>query len=443
MNRKWMLAGVAGAAVAAGACALALLPSRSPAGPSAPAEPAARAESLPVSRVVLFSSGVGHFLREGQVEGDARVDLSFPVADVNDLLKSMVLFDKDGGHVSAVSYDSSAPLERTLKSFAVDLTANPTYAQLLQQARGEKVEVSLSQAAGGQPATLTGTVIGTERQKQATGKEPIEVDVLNLWCADGMRAVKLPDVQRVRFLNPTLDGEFKKALEALATSHDAQKKAVSLMFSGKGKRRVSVGYVVESPLWKTSYRLVLGKGKEDKPYLQGWAVVENPSDEDWRDVGMALVSGRPISFRMDLYQPLYAPRPLVVPELFASLSPVAYGGAMDDANGAMLGLGGLGRANQDKDRKAGGAAEKKAEARPERAAAPGEPMFKETLRSGLATRMDLGASVATTASAAKLGDFFQYVIEKPVTLPRQKSAMLPIVGEAVEAGRVSIYNERT
>jgi len=234
MSRKWVLACVAGAALAAG-FAWALLPSRSPAGPPGPApdgQPAARAESLPVSRVVLFSSGVGHFLREGQVEGDARVDLSFPVSDVNDLLKSMVLLDKDGGQVRAVSYDSSAPLERTLKSFAVDLTANPSYAQLLQQARGEKVEVSLSQAAGGQPATLTGTVIGTERQKQATGKEPVEVDVLNLWCADGMRAVRLADVQRVRFLNPTLDSEFRKALEALAASHDAQKKAVSLLFSG-------------------------------------------------------------------------------------------------------------------------------------------------------------------------------------------------------------------
>ena len=151
--------------------------------------------------------------------------------------------------------------------------------------------MSLSQAAGGQPATLTGTVIGTEQQKQATGKEPVEVDVLNLWCADGMRAVKLADVQRVRFLNPALDGEFKKALEALAQSHDAQKKAVSLLFAGKGKRRVSVGYVVENPIWKTTYRLVLGKDKDDKPYLQGWAVVENPSDEDWRDVRMALVSG--------------------------------------------------------------------------------------------------------------------------------------------------------
>jgi hypothetical protein len=433
MGRKWLLACVAGAALAAGA-AWALLPSRSPAGPpgtSPEGPPAARAEQLPVSRVVLFSSGVGHFLREGQVESDARVDLAFPVSGINDLLKSMVLLDRDGGQVRAVSYDSSAPLERTLKSFAVDLTANPSYAQLLQQARGEKVEVSLSQAAGGQPATLTGTVIGTERQKQATGKEPIDVDVLNLWCADGMRAVRLADVQRVRFLNPALDSEFRKALEALAQSHDAQKKAVSLLFSGKGKRRVSVGYVVENPIWKTTYRLVLGKGEDERPYLQGWAAVENPSDEDWREVRMALVSGRPISFRMDLYQPLYVPRPLVVPELFASLRPPAYSGPLD-AVGAL------------RQPSAGPAVvSTQVGAAPARAAAPAEKAGRRALREELAAPMDLGASVATAAAAGKLGDFFQYVVERPVTLPRQKSALLPIVGKGVEARRVSIYNEGT
>src|SRR5207302_4575211 len=108
--------------------------------------------------------------------------------------------------------------------------------------------------------------------------------------------------------------------------------------------RVSVGYVVESPIWKTTYRLVLGQGAGDKPYLQGWAAVENPSDEDWREVRMALVSGRPISFRMDLYQPLYVPRPLVVPELFASLNPVAYSGSLEGKDKARAGLGGQGRA---------------------------------------------------------------------------------------------------
>jgi hypothetical protein len=267
----------------------------------AQADRSGSADRLPIGQVVLYSSGVGYFQREGTLDGTQRIDLSFPVQDVNDLLKSMVLRDLDGGTVSTVSYDSNAPVEKTLRSFAINLTGNPSLARILTQARGEKVEVVLQTTTGTQPGTLTGTVIGLERQRVAAGKDTIEVEVLNLWCADGMRALKMSEVARVRFLNPVLDSEFKKALETLALSHDTQKKAVSLHFVGEGKRRVRVGYVVENPIWKTSYRLVLDK--KGKPFLQGWAVVENPTDEDWKGVRMALVSGVPSPSRWTCISP--------------------------------------------------------------------------------------------------------------------------------------------
>src|SRR5262245_59840662 len=325
--RKWMLASAVLTALVAAVTlfvAPAVLRARAP--QQQPDEPPSRAVQLPIGQVVLFSSGVGYFQREGSVQDDARVDLSFPVSDINDLIKSMVLRDLDGGHISTVSYDSNAPIERTLKSFAINLTGSPSFASILHQARGEKAEVALANAGAG---TLNGTIIGVESQRQSVNKEVVETQVVNLWCVDGMRSVKLSEVQRVRFLNPSIDSEFKKALETLALSHDTQKKAVSIRFVGEGKRRVKVGYVIENPIWKTSYRLVLSPKGEEKPYLQGWAVVENPSDEDWKDVRMALVSGRPISFQMDLYQPLYVTRPTVVPELFQGLRPVAYDGRMD------------------------------------------------------------------------------------------------------------------
>src|SRR5260370_955173 len=207
-----------------------------------------------------------------------------------------------------------------------DLFARADDLKKVEQARGEKVEVVLQQANATQPGTISGTVIGIEAQEFAVKDNTVEVEMLNLWCADGMRSLKMTDVQRVRFLNPVMDSEFRKALETLALSHDTQKKAVSINFVGEGKRNVRVGYVIENPIWKTSYRLVLDK--KEKPYLQGWAVVENPTDEDWKDVRMALVSDRSISFQMDLYQPLYVPRPVVEPELFASLRPPTYSGAL-------------------------------------------------------------------------------------------------------------------
>ncbi len=410
----------------------------------APAAPSETSVQLPIGQVVLFSSGVGYFQREGQIEGDARVDLSFPVSDINDLIKSMVLRDLDGGHVSAVSYDSNAPVEKTLQSFAVNLSANPTFGQILNQARGEKVEVVLQQANAAQPGTMAGSIVGVEQKQEAAGKDVVNVEQLNLWCADGMRSVKLSELQRVRFLNPVMDNEVRKALETLTLSHDTQKKAVSLSFVGEGKRNVRVGYVIENPIWKTSYRLVLGKEKEDKPFLQGWAVVENATDEDWKDVRMALVSGRPISFQMDLYTPLYVPRPTVVPELFASLRPVTYN---DNLHGPSSDFGFTTPAAPEGAAQEGGrrgSAEFKRAADGLAADKPASLLLGAGINKDLAQRMNLGdEGVSTMATATKLGDFFQYAIDKPVTLPRQKSALLPIVNKDVEGVRCSIYNEAT
>jgi hypothetical protein len=457
MKRNWVLASVCGAALLAVVGVVAFCHQTVTAQPNkagANQNKQEEVQNLPITQVVLFSSGVGYFQREGKVEGNARIDMTFPVQDINDLIKSMVLRDLDNGHITAVSYDNNAPIDRTLKSFAINLTGNPSFSGILNQARGEKVEVVLTQTNATQPGTMTGTVVGIEHQRQAVAnKDVVETEVLNLWCADGMRAIKLGDLQRIRFLNPSIDSEFKKALETLASSHDTQKKAVSIQCVGEGARRVKVGYVVENPIWKTSYRLVLDKAGEGeaKPYLQGWAVVENSTDEDWKDVRMALISGRPISFQMDLYSPLFVDRPTERLELFQSLRAVTYSGALERGEGLVKENQQAAQGKQDDARRL---ADRDGNglfgARGPGAAPPGKPGmpgggggFGGEFKKDLNDKMNLGGSVASAASATKLGNFFQYLIEKPVQLARQKSALLPIVAKDVEGKRVSIYNERT
>ena len=469
------------------------------------------AVTLPVTRVVMFNSGVGYFSRSGEVDGDARVDLAFQELDINDLIKSMVLEDFGGGRVAAVSYDSREPIERTLASFSINLNGDPSLAGVLQQARGERVEVTTNPTAQNQPGKLTGSIVGIELQAVPVGQGQMPVQVLNMWCAEGLRSIQLREVQQLRFLNPVLESEFRRALEVLARNHDAAKKAVSVHFAGDGKRRVQVGYVIESPIWKTSYRLVLdAQGKGGKPYLQGWAVVENTTDEDWSNVRMALISGRPISFKMDLYDPLFVPRPTVEPELFASLRPPTYDGgfaqrgfrpdpvAMNPAvqnsaifnngnniyfaqpnfaapgqgmnnyafqNGAGFNFGSNGFVNGGGGFAGGGAGNNLAFAPQQALVANGNPQFQQQLAQTqmrlarlndqakaveskqaaanlgreLSERLATGA-VTDAATAGKLGDYFQYAIDHPVSLARQKSALLPIVGKDIEATRVSIYN---
>ncbi len=406
------------------------------------------AVSLPVSQVILFNSGVGHFTRSGEIDGDARVDLTFPEQDINDLIKSMTLIDTSKtGRVSSVTYDSHDPIDRTLRSFAINLNNSPSFSAILTQARGEAVEVTLVNTAN-QPGSLTGKIIGVEKQKVTTKEGVQEVEVLNLWCAEGVRAVRLNELQKLRFSNPVIENEMRRALETLSLSHDSQKKAVSLNFTGEGKRKVEVGYVIENPIWKTSYRLVLGK---EQPFLQGWAVVENPTDEDWTGVTMALVSGRPISFKMDLYNPLYVGRPTVEPELFASLRPPTYDGALvgSGRSGEKLGKkrdGAPGKSGIP----AAGVPEERAEefakqlsdekSGEDKLSDQGRRKFAQEAAQRLRADLNLGASVQSATTASALGDYHQYVVDQPVNLGRQKSALLPIVNKKVEGKRVSIYN---
>ncbi len=433
-----------------GACALGVWLNHADSAPSQGNQPSSQlqpVQSLPITRVILFNSGVGHFTRSGEITNDARIDLTFPEQDINDLIKSMVLEDmSEKGRISAVTYDSRDPIDRTLKSFAINLNGSPTFPQILSQARGEKVEVTMLTTAVGQPGTLQGSIMGVEKKKEASKDGSLEVDVINLWCAEGVRSIKLNDIARLRFSNPVIENEIRRALETLALSHDSQKKAVSLNFSGEGKRKVRVSYVIENPIWKTSYRLVLSQ--EGKPYLQGWAVVENATDEDWHEVGMGLISGRPISFKMDLYNPLYVQRPMVEPELFASLRPPTYAGGFGFGGGGP----GLASMEQEKDGKGmegknrqlagkpGSSLQLKRDSSRLRSKDIAETQHLKQLADEMNQRMDVGRAAPSVATASQLGDYFQYLIDVPVSLGRQKSALLPIVNKDIDGQRVSIYN---
>src|SRR5207249_12277477 len=157
------------------------------------AKPVVRpAVTLRVARVLRYNSGVAYFSRSGEVTDDTRVDLTFPEADVNDLLKSMALEDFSGGRIAAVSYDSREPISRTLSSFAVNLNGSPTFAGIVSQMRGERVDVVLSPGAANQPGKLSGVIVGVEHQREAKRPAVVDVESLTLWCAEGLGWGRLP-----------------------------------------------------------------------------------------------------------------------------------------------------------------------------------------------------------------------------------------------------------
>ena len=417
---------------------------------AADAAPATGNSQVPVKVVVLFSSGVGYFQHDGTVNENSSTEIRFKTQQINDVLKSLVLQDLNGGKITVITYPSQNPIEKTLRSFEIDLSSNPSLGDLLNQLRGANVKCLL------QGEEVQGTILGLEKKpKPANDKATINVWVMNLIADGNIRSIELNDVRKLELQDPQLKKELTEALTALAQSRDQDKKPVTIQFVGKGERQVRLGYVVETPIWKTSYRLLLNQtiaddkepvklpadGKQ-KAVLQGWAIVENQTDNDWNNVQLSLVSGRPISFIENLYQPLYVQRPIVEPELFASLRPQTYEGGIEklpsmggfgDQAGENFGLARqqeqLRRAREERQSTATGGSGGNA----------GGGAGGQMLLPGPAP-LNAAQSIEAAASTSEVGELFEYTVGA-VTLPRQRSAMLPILNNTLDVRPLSIYNQ--
>ncbi|MFG0282834.1 MAG: hypothetical protein ACF8R7_00290 [Phycisphaerales bacterium JB039] len=386
-------------------------------------------DQLPITALTLYRSGVGSFERTGLVEGDADIQLRFDADQINDILKSMVALDLDGGRIESVSYGSREPLERRLASFGINIADNPSMAELLARVRGAPIRVRSPEG------DATGTALGVEKRQVAQADTTIEADFLNLLTPAGIRSVMISEITSLEILDEKLAEELNKALTALAEQRADTIKTVDIGLRGDGARRIAVIYIHEMPVWKTSYRLVLpeesSRAGGGQPQLQGWAIVENTTDEDWNNVQLSLVAGMPVSFIMDLYEPLFSARPEVPVPTAAGVTPRLYEGGVAEVRAKALELA---------DR-----AERQRRGVPPPAAAPAEPgaggdFFAGQAVTSVAADDMTRYAAAAQASGASVGEVFQYTLDVPVSIERQRSAMLPIISAGIDGRRVSIYN---
>ncbi len=355
---------------------------------------------LPVTRVVLFTNGVGYFEHSGTVVGNQVMNLQVPREEMDDMLQSLVLQDFGGGAIKPVRYSARDPLERVLDGYRVDVSQNLTLEGVLAQARGEVVEL-----VGGR--TIKGTIVGTERVQAA---EQAPRTFVTLATASGVARVALDEFDEVRFEDEALKAQLDAALTALSTYSGEETATVSLSFEGTGERQVRIAYLREMPVWKSTYRLVLGD--DGKATLQGWAIVDNPTNTRLDDVQMSFVAGQPISFITDLYEPIYLARPRVRTELAAGLAPSADSGSY------------------------GMAAEMADMSAARMYAMPAPAMAASAPQLG-------GTGVEAMATTSRGGATFSYDVSQPVTVGPYESAMVPIVLTDVSAEQLAIYSEST
>lgn len=427
-NRNAGTGSVARLILVAGLAAASAAPALAQGARPAARQPGGQDAELPMTAITLYRSGVGAFQRQGFVEGAARVQLRFDTDQINDILKSMVLLDLGGGRIDAVSYASREPLERRLASFAIDISSNPSMADLFAQLRGARVRVA---SVDGE---TMGTVIGVENRPVGVGDQVAEHPFVNILSSAGIRSVDITALRSFDILDPELAGELERALTAYAEQRTENVKTVDLSFDGAGNREVFVAYVHEMPVWKTSYRLILPEmgGGGGQPTLQGWAIVENTTDEDWNQVELSLVAGQPVGFQMDLYEPLFLTRPEVPVPVIANVGPTVY----ERGRATMRGGGGQ-SAFQEADAEGMIADRTAGEAR---FAAPASAPGLAARRSAVGGDQMANYAAAAQARAGEVGEVFQYTIDTPVSIDRQRSAMIPIITSVLDGRRVSIYS---
>ena len=395
-------------------------------------------KEIPVDRVILSTSGLANFVHQMDVKDNAKVEFPVRFEQVDDILKSLVIFDEKG-RLGGVTLPGKEPLEQVFKDlpFTQAQLQNPML--LLNAYQGAVVEAT------GNSATMKGKIVQVKPEVIVTEDGTrVTKHRLSLMTADGLRQAVLEDLQSLNFENEKIRGEIARALEAIRENGSAERRMLTVSLPGEGARPVTLSYVVDAPLWKTAYRMVIPEqgDKEQKGLLQGWAIVENMTASDWNNVDMTLVSGNPVTFKQALYESYYVPREEIPVQVFGRVMPRTDHGAVN-VGMAMAELN---------------------EAVPMPSAAPAAKRSREV--DGSVLRMDSAADyfngsggapeeqasyggrkmVAQAANAAASSEATTQVLFRfpdRFTLKSGQSMMLPFVSREVPMERVSLYQPET
>ncbi|PRQ09989.1 hypothetical protein [Enhygromyxa salina] len=278
---------------------------------------------LPLTKLRLYETGVGYYERAGELGGPDGAALPVPSGHLDDALKSLVVLGEDGT-VRSIAFDSrqspavararaGLPPQSDAPIRVHDVLLGLRGHELILQHGRKRVRGRLVDVIGVPDADRLGvqpteTNPGPTTAEQA-GAVPDKTFALVVTATGRYRRVDVATIDEITPVDPGVRARMQAALDAGLALHSNARGQLEV--EGKGAA-VRLGYLAESPVWRASYRLVLDPTKPSA--LQGWALVHNDTEEDWDDITLELVNGRPDSFLFPLAAPRYDRRDLVVPD---------------------------------------------------------------------------------------------------------------------------------
>jgi hypothetical protein len=380
------------------------------------------AEELPVKRVVMSTAGLAQFTHAGKVSSGTTVDLTVRLDQVDDLLKSLTIFDEQGS-IGAVSLPGKAPLAELFRDLPFSPDALNSLPDLLNAMVGADVDIDGAVNASGRLLRVTEQIVTLPNNGGQTTRHR-----LTLMTETGMMQAVLEELSSVRFTDPEIQAQLEKALVGVAANRAKDRRKLSINLLGSSSRTAGFSYVVAAPVWKTAYRLVLPKTETEKARLQGWAVVENLTGNDWTDVELSLISGNPVALKQQLYTAFYADRPeipvtvsqRVVPRRDDADEPVPSGRMATAEAPADEGVYSRGLAAKPAVAGYGGAADGEADVMPAQV-----------------------GGAAQAAEAEEAATQISYRFPTNITLANGSTMMVPFVDREISAARTWLYQPET
>jgi hypothetical protein len=386
-------------------------------------------QPLAITRVLLYKNGMAYIVRSGQMTAPVR--LTFHPGDMNDVLKSLTAWNPDTGSLYSVGYTAGIPSSHMLSRYPFDITAPGTgLGGFLLQVKG--ADVRLDHAG----RRVDGKLVAVQDAMRTTAPQTSASDyrMTVLLRDDSLQTMWLSDVRSVELADPQLREQLRSYLDVLAAGRQDVTREVSV-YPVPAPGPIQVAYLQQFPLWKTSYRVDLLPARSR---IQGWAQIDNPTGEAWENVSVSLLSGAPVSFQMNLYDPLYTSRVTVpvpggqvaAPRQYESAVAAPAAPPPPAAPLAQRNLAEVQSARQAAGGRGGGAGA---------ATAGGVPggVVDEIARSA----PEVNAAFQQ-ADAVRVEDLYEYTFPFPVRIASRQSALLPFLQRELGVERLSIFNAR-
>lgn len=364
-----------------------------------------------LKRVMLSTGGVGYFEYEIEVTGTAELLMPVRMDQVDDVLKSIVVFD-NAGNTGFVQLPSRAPLSDIFRGLPFGPRALDSNADLIEALKGSEVSVRANN-------NFTGRIVSiTEETARTEDDTTIKRHRVGVMTDKGLKQFVLEEANSITFADPVLNKQIDQALAAIAEHREGQGRTLRIRANGSGTRKVTVAYVVETPLWKSSYRATTLDAKTAR--MQGWAILENVTGNDWVDVDLTVVTGSPVTFRQALYATYYVTRPEVPVEILGRILPRPDDGSVPVA-----------------------AAEAMPAPPPPPPPAPMAPSMKAGGRASADVASDDVPAKPISADAREGATQVTFHMPFTVTVMNGQSLAVPIVDKVVPGELVSVYQPDT